>query len=393
MQGRAVDIDIKRVEYADGAILALRTPFGWFPTTLRRDGESLVVSFEESELPPSDVDLRIVQAARLLLADEAAWDRRDDRICESTDTTFSLYCAMHRATIDVTDEFHHRQPALQAVRAVVQSMWSARYSDHRLMDFNNHPDTTLTDIQATLAEAESRIDGDRSRAQSDLGPVLATLEGRWEGEGELLDRPAAFGMTWDRSLNGRYPAPRIRQRVHRCRPGRARAGISRLLPARRQQPQRALDGLSGGNACRSRPRSSAPPWLSTWSGEGERPHGVHGGRREHGRSHRLCAGRRTVLPRSQRLGIGASGNPAARRRRSGCPSASLPRDRVLVDHCAWHSMPIKTALEAATGLVKPAVCRLSTRDTTRAIFTYTPGEVIFLPEEHHDSRTLYRAAG
>ncbi len=41
-------------------------------------------------------------------------------------------------------------------------------------------------------------------SQSALGPVLATLEGRWQGEGELLDRPAAFSMTWVRSLNGRY---------------------------------------------------------------------------------------------------------------------------------------------------------------------------------------------
>ena len=64
---------------------------------------------------------------------------------------------MHRATIEVTGEFHHRQPALQSVRVVVQNMWSARYTEHRLMDFNNHPDTTLADIQATLAEAERRI--------------------------------------------------------------------------------------------------------------------------------------------------------------------------------------------------------------------------------------------
>ena len=27
-------------------------------------------------------------------------------------------------------------------------------------------------------------------SQSDLGPVLSTLEGRWEGESELLNRPA-----------------------------------------------------------------------------------------------------------------------------------------------------------------------------------------------------------
>ena len=31
-----------------------------------------------------------------------------------------------------------------------------------------------------------------SAAQGDLNPVLATLEGSWEGEGELLGRPATF---------------------------------------------------------------------------------------------------------------------------------------------------------------------------------------------------------
>ncbi len=204
MQGLEVDVDVKRIEYTDETVLALRTPFGWFPTRLVRDGERLVVSFQESEVPPSEVDLRIVLAARQVLADETTWDRQDDRVCEATDTTFSLYCAMHRATIDVAGEFHHRQPALQAVRVVVQGMWSARYSEHRLMDFNNHPDTTLTDIHATLAEAESRIRDNLSVSQNDLGPVLSTLEGRWEGEGELLDRPAAFGMSWSRSLGGRY---------------------------------------------------------------------------------------------------------------------------------------------------------------------------------------------
>ena len=157
MQGFEVDVDIKPIEYAAGPVLALRTPFGWFPTTLWRDGDRLFVRFEESELPPSAVDLRIVQAARRILDHEAAWDRRDDRICEAADTSFSLYCAMHRATIEVTGEFHHRQPALQSVRFVVQAVWSARYSDHRLMDFNNHPETTLADVHATLAEAEGRI--------------------------------------------------------------------------------------------------------------------------------------------------------------------------------------------------------------------------------------------
>ncbi len=41
-------------------------------------------------------------------------------------------------------------------------------------------------------------------AQVDLERVLATLEGSWEGEGELLGRPATFMMTWERALNGRF---------------------------------------------------------------------------------------------------------------------------------------------------------------------------------------------
>ncbi len=41
-------------------------------------------------------------------------------------------------------------------------------------------------------------------AQDDLEGVLATLEGSWEGEGELLGRSATFAMTWERALNGRF---------------------------------------------------------------------------------------------------------------------------------------------------------------------------------------------
>ena len=41
-------------------------------------------------------------------------------------------------------------------------------------------------------------------AQGDLERVLATLEGSWEGEGELLGRSATFVMTWKKALNGRF---------------------------------------------------------------------------------------------------------------------------------------------------------------------------------------------
>ena len=57
---------------------------------------------------------------------------------------------------------------------------------------------TLTGLGAVLGPPRVIV------AQDDLGPVLATLEGSWEGKGELLGRPATFVMTWERALNGRF---------------------------------------------------------------------------------------------------------------------------------------------------------------------------------------------
>ena len=41
-------------------------------------------------------------------------------------------------------------------------------------------------------------------AAQDVDPVLGTLEGHWEGEGELFERSATFVMTWERALPGRF---------------------------------------------------------------------------------------------------------------------------------------------------------------------------------------------
>ena len=63
----------------------------------------------------------------------------------------------------------------------------------------------MVSIVATLAGLGAALGSPRVIvAQGDLDPVLATLEGSWEGEGELLGRPATFKMTWERALNGRF---------------------------------------------------------------------------------------------------------------------------------------------------------------------------------------------
>jgi hypothetical protein len=62
-----------------------------------------------------------------------------------------------RATTEVSGGVHYRQPAMQAVREVLNEVGKSRTKLHRLMDYNNHPDTTLDDIHGLLRIAQERL--------------------------------------------------------------------------------------------------------------------------------------------------------------------------------------------------------------------------------------------
>lgn len=152
-------VEIASYQYETEAKRVIRTPAGWFLLT----GSGLPTSPIQlkwdirAEAPPSRQDLKIVQAAREILNDESVWDRADDRVCDPGDTTYSLYCALARATKEAMGKYQHRQPAMQVVRRIVGEQWPDRLSNHRLMDFNNHPDTTHADLQKLFALAEEKI--------------------------------------------------------------------------------------------------------------------------------------------------------------------------------------------------------------------------------------------
>ena len=136
-----------------------KTPYGWFPiTSLAAATDRLTLSFSiTSEVPPSSDDSRILQLALQMLQDESRWNRHDDRTCVEGAERRSLYCALEEATARVVGRFHYRQPALQIVRGVVGEVGQGRIREHRLMDFNNHPETTLHDIQNVLQIATERV--------------------------------------------------------------------------------------------------------------------------------------------------------------------------------------------------------------------------------------------
>ncbi len=105
----------------------------------------------------TDVDLTILKRAREILDSSSKWNRKDDRNCPKTATTFSLYCALEVATIGLTGKSDHRGAALQEVRFVVDEIVSGRDYSHRLMDYNNDRTTEFSDIQEVLSIAERLI--------------------------------------------------------------------------------------------------------------------------------------------------------------------------------------------------------------------------------------------
>jgi hypothetical protein len=112
----------------------------------------------ESRPPVTKSDVLIVQRANKILNSPAKWNRADNRICPAAAKRFSLYCALEKATDEVSGHFEHRGAAMQEARFVIEEVapdWQ-KY-DHRLMDYNNDPRTTFADIQKVFRLLEERI--------------------------------------------------------------------------------------------------------------------------------------------------------------------------------------------------------------------------------------------
>jgi len=107
--------------------------------------------------PVTQADLRIVKRAREILNTPAKWNRADNRVCPVDAETFSLYCALEKATTDVDGKFEHRGAAMQEARFVVEELAPGKNYHHRLMGYNNDSATTFADVGKFFDRLESRI--------------------------------------------------------------------------------------------------------------------------------------------------------------------------------------------------------------------------------------------
>ena len=107
--------------------------------------------------PVTKIDLQIVKRAREILNSESKWNRADNRVCPADAKTVSLYCALELATVEVGGKAEHRGAALQEARFVIDEIARDRNYEHRLMNYNNDPTTSFSDIQEVLRITESLI--------------------------------------------------------------------------------------------------------------------------------------------------------------------------------------------------------------------------------------------
>jgi hypothetical protein len=114
---------------------------------------------ERRDQPVTTEDLRILERADALLTNELAWNRNDDRACDDDKAAgkWSLFCALETACTEVLGEYNHRRAALQEVRFVVEEVTRGREFEHRLMDFNNLPETRFDDVKQVLRTSAQRV--------------------------------------------------------------------------------------------------------------------------------------------------------------------------------------------------------------------------------------------
>jgi hypothetical protein len=144
------------------------------------------MTVESRDQAVTEDDLRILRRADSLLKDVSVWNRDDDRVCADDDAAgkWSLFCALQKADREILGEYQHRNVALQEVRFAIQDATRDRQTEmliralrhfslpHRLMDFNNLPETRFEDVKQVLRVATERVGArlNRPKQQGHLPP-------------------------------------------------------------------------------------------------------------------------------------------------------------------------------------------------------------------------------
>lgn len=155
----SLSIEIESAPYEPLPALVMKSQVAWLliedPMV---DAAELSFWFRfDEDAPPTVQDLEILERTEAILRDESVWDRSANRRCGSAATTWTLYCALRDATVQVTGEFHDRQPALTIMRAVIQDVFREMSFEQPLVDYNTYDDAILVEMHRLLGSAMNRV--------------------------------------------------------------------------------------------------------------------------------------------------------------------------------------------------------------------------------------------
>jgi hypothetical protein len=128
----------------------------WSPASR---AQSAVRDDPDARPPVTKDDVKIVRRASEILDSPAKWNRADTRQCPADAKTFSLYCALEKATTEVQGKFAHRGAAMQEARFVIDEIAPNRNYEHRLKDYNNDQTTTFADVKTFFRLLEDHVNG------------------------------------------------------------------------------------------------------------------------------------------------------------------------------------------------------------------------------------------
>ncbi len=151
-------IDLERIASGDGR-LVIRTSGATLIVDewkqLDRDAVSLV--FHLNFAPATINDVAILQSVLTRFNAAKHWDRSGDQDCDDdAPGGVNLFCALQAAVKSQMGRYHHAQPAVDIVRALISEGFRDRYSGHILVDFNNHAKTTVVEVRTLFESAINR---------------------------------------------------------------------------------------------------------------------------------------------------------------------------------------------------------------------------------------------
>jgi hypothetical protein len=204
--------DVELEAYAPSATGVLRTEDGWYAISGYRATPTLLAFDVDTSatVPPNDLDREIVRRADALLSSVDVWNRADNRRCPVSEKTWSIYCALQRASELAACGAHHRRPAMETVRVAIEERTVGRNYGHRLMGYNNDTTTTLSDVRSVFAEALKRIPGGPDSPlpppptcpPPQPAPITAAEIGIVDRARDILKTPA----TWNKADGQECPA-------------------------------------------------------------------------------------------------------------------------------------------------------------------------------------------